>query len=121
MTLAQSPTNVTADAAFDFCYVYETVTRGPGMAAIALNSHGHDEVPRDPDGTPRCSRGLRMHPTYQFEHTHGYRAQRLRCPLLFPTPTGETCAHAQFLTGKGCLKDPNGEKGGLMRALLDRS
>jgi hypothetical protein len=117
----QFPTHVTADAAFDYWYVYETVAHGPGIGAIPLNSHGHDEVPRDPDGTPRCSAGLRMYPTYPFQHTNGFRAQRFRCPLLFPEPTGQTCAHAQFAKGKGCVKDPNWEKGGLMRALLDRS
>jgi hypothetical protein len=62
-----------------------------------------------------------MHPTYQFQHTNGFRAQRFRCPLLLPQPTGATCAHAQFTKAKGCVKDPNWEKGGLMRALLDRS
>ncbi len=120
VALNQFPTHVTADAAFDYWYVYETVAHGPGIAAIPLNSHGHDEVPRDPDGTPRCWAGLRMHPTYPFQHTNGFRAQRFRCPLLFPTRTGQTCAHAQFAKGKGCVKDPNWEKGGLMRALLDR-
>jgi Transposase DDE domain len=116
----QFPTHVTADAAYDYWYVYETVAHGPGIAAIPLNSHGHDEVPRDPDGTPRCWAGLRMHPTFQFQHTNGFRAQRFRCPLLFPEPIGQTCAHAQFAKAKGCVKDPNWEKGGLMRALLDR-
>jgi hypothetical protein len=120
VTLDQFPIHVTADAAFDFWYVYETVAHRQGIAAIPLNSHGHEEVPRDPDGTPRCSRGLRMVPTYPFEHTNGYRAQRFRCPLLFPTRTAETCAHEQFAKGKGCVKDPNWEKGGLRRALLDR-
>src|SRR5260370_26347540 len=70
----QFPTYVTADAAYDFWYVYETVAHGPGIAAIPLNSHGHEEVPRDPDGTPRCSAGLRMHPTFFFAHTNGFRA-----------------------------------------------
>ena len=121
VTLDQFPIHVTADAAFDYWYVYETVAHREGIAAIPLNSHGHDEVPRDPDGTPRCWAGLRMHSTYSFEHTNGFRAQRFRCPLLFPTRTGETCAHEQFAKGKGCVKDPNWEKGGLMRALLDRS
>ncbi len=91
----QFPTYVAADAAYDFWY--------------------------DPDGTPRCSKGLRMHPTFQFQHTNGFRAQRFRCPLLFPERTGEVCDHDQFAKGKGCVKDPNWEKGGLMRALLDRS
>ncbi len=117
---SQFPTHVTAIAAFDNCYVYETVAHRQSIAAIPLNTHGHQDVPRDPDGTPRCSAGLRMHPTYQFQHTNGYRAQRYRCPLLYLAPTGQTCDRAQFARGKGCVKDPNWEKGGLMRALLDR-
>src|SRR6266702_4132481 len=120
VTLDHFPIHVTADAAFDFWYVYETVAHRQGIAAIPLNSHGHEEVPRDPDGTPRCWAGLRMDPTYQFEHTNGFRAQRFRCPLLFPVRTGETCTHKQFAKCSGCVKDPNWEKGGLMRALLDR-
>ncbi len=117
----QLPTHVTADAAFDYWYVYDTVAYRGGIAAIPLNSHGHEEVPRDPDGTPRCWAGLRMYPTSQFEHTNGFLAQRFRCPLLVPTRTGQSCAHEQFAKGKGCVKDPNWEEGGLMRALLDRS
>ncbi len=121
MALDQFPLHVAADAGFDFWYVYETVAHRGGIAAIPLNTHGHQDVPRDPDGTPRCWAGLRMHPTYLFWHTNGFRAKRFRCPLLFPTRTGQTCEHAQFLKGKGCVKDPNWEKGGLMRALLDRN
>ena len=120
MAANQFPIYVTADAAYDYWYVYETVAHGPGIAAIPLNSHGHEEVPRDPDGTPRCSEGLRMHPTFPFRHTNGFHAQRFRCPLLFPQPTGASCKQAQFVKGKGCVKDLNWEKGGLMRALLDR-
>ncbi len=116
----QFPTHVTADAAFDYWYIYETVAHRQGIAAIPLNQHGHEEVLRDPDGTPHCSAGLRMTPTYQFQHPNGYRAHRFRCPFLFPQPTGQTCEHAQFAKGKGCVKDPNWEQGGLMRALLDR-
>jgi hypothetical protein len=61
-----------------------------------------------------------MHPTYQFRHTNGYRAQRYRCPLLYPARTGESCKHEQFAKGKGCVKDINIEAGGLMRVTLDR-
>jgi hypothetical protein len=61
-----------------------------------------------------------MHPTYQFNHTYGYRSQRFRCPLLFPERTGETCDHPQFLKGRGCVKDLNWEAGGLLRGTLDR-
>jgi len=56
-----------------------------------------------------------MHPTYQFQQTNGFRY-----PLLFPQRTGETCEHEQFTTAKGCVKDPNQKKGGLMRVLLER-
>ena len=120
LALDQFPLPVTADAGFDSWYVYETVAHRGGIAAIPLNTHGHKEVPRDSDGSPRCSAGLRMHPTSLFWQTNGFRAQRFRCPLLFPTRTGQTCEHAQFAKGKGCVKDPHWEKGGLMRALLDR-
>jgi len=61
-----------------------------------------------------------MHPTYQFQHTNGFRAQRYRCPLLYPQPTGQTCTHEQFRKHKGCVKDINLEAGGLMRVTLDR-
>src|SRR5258708_6907345 len=120
VALDHFPIHVTADAAFDYWYVYETVAHRQGIATIPLNTHGHDAVPRDPDGTPRCWAGLRMYPTYQFEHTNAFRPQPFPCPLLFPTRTGQTCDHPPFIKGPGCVKDPNWEKGGLMRALLDR-
>src|SRR6266571_1026903 len=101
--------------------VYQTCAHREGIMAIPKNGHGHEDVPRDRDGVPLCPIGLRMHPTYRFLHTKGYQAQRYRCPLLFPKRTGQTCDHEQFLKDKGCVKDINSEKGGLMRAMLDRS
>ena len=91
-----------------------------GIAAVPINQHAHPVFSRDADGLPRCPKGLRMHPTYRFAHTNGYRAQRFRCPLLKPEPTGELCDHEQFAKGKGCVKDINSEKGGQMRVTLDR-
>ena len=120
IALDQFPTYLTADAAFDAWYVHQDAARHHGIAAVPLNQHGHPTYQRDPDGTPLCPMGLRMHPTYQFEHTNGYRAQRFRCPLLFPEPTGATCKHEQFAKGKGCVKDVNWELGGRMRVTLDR-
>jgi hypothetical protein len=120
-TLERFPTYVTADAAFDAWYVYRTAALHAGIAAIPLNQHAHPVFTRDTDGVPLCPKGLRMYPTFQFAHTNGYRAQRYRCPLLFPQPSGEHCDHAQFLTEKGCVKDPNIELGGVMRVTLDRS
>ena len=120
-TLTQYPTNVTADAAFDAWYVYQTTVHHGGMAAIPLNQHGHPTFPRDPDGVPRCPKALRMTPTFTFAHTNGYQALRYRCPLLVPQKTGETCDHTQFVKGRGCVKDVNHELGGQMRVTLDRS
>jgi hypothetical protein len=37
----------------------------------------------------------------------------------FALPHTLQIEHAQFAKAKGCVKDPNWEKGGLMRVLLD--
>jgi hypothetical protein len=118
--LGSFPKNVTADAAYDAWYVYQTCAFHGGIAAVPINEHGHKNLRRDTDGTPICEKGLRMHPSFQFNHTNGYRAQRFVCPLLFPEPTGETCENPLFLK-KGCHKDPNWEAGGIMRVTLNRS
>ncbi len=119
VALDQFPTHITADAAYDAWYVYDAVARRGGIAAIPLNARSSTLF--DPDGTPRCPIGLRMHPTFHYAHTNGYRALRYRCPLLFPQATGETCEHEQFLKGKGCQKEINDEPGGRARLLMDRS
>jgi Transposase DDE domain len=119
-TLGFTPTNITADAAFDAWHIYQTCARHGGIAAIPLNTRGHPPPQRLPDGTPLCSTGLAMSPSCTFAHTDGYRAQEFRCPLLHPRPTAQTCTHEQFLKGPGCVKYINIESGGLMRVLLDR-
>lgn len=89
------------------------------MAAVPLNAHSKTVF--DPDGVSRCEKGLRMHPTFCYAHTYGYRTQRYRCPLLFPCTTGQNCEHEQFLKGKECQKDSNDEPGGRARVLMDRT
>ena len=121
ITLDAFPINLTADAAYDAWYVYQRVVHHGGIAAVPLNQHGHPVYERDADGVPLCPKKLRMHPTYQFNHTNGYRAQRYRCPLLYPQKNGQTCDHPQFLKEKGCVKDVNAELGGQMRVQLDRT
>ena len=118
LACGQYPTYLAADAAYD-CWWIHTCCAPGGMAAVPLRKV--TKTTFDPDGVPLCARGLRMHPTYPFQHTNGYRAQRYRCPLLFPEPTGQTCGHAQFVKDKGCVKDINSEPGGLRRVLLDRT
>jgi hypothetical protein len=81
-TLGVRPTNVTADAAFDAWHIYQTCADTGGMAAIPLNLRGHPPPVRDEHGRPRCPEGRSMAPSYEFDHTHGYRAQVFRCPLL---------------------------------------
>lgn len=118
--LGTAPTHLTGDAAFDAWYVYQRAAEQGGIAAVPLNSHGHHNGSRDTDGVPICAKGLRMIPLFPFNHPNGYRAQRFGCPLLFPVASAESCEHEQFKKGKGCQKDPNWEKGGLMRVTLDR-
>ena len=120
VALNHFPTHLTADAAFDAWYVYQAAARHGGIAAVPLKQQSRTPFARLPDGVPRCPIGLPMHPTTQFNHTYGYRAQRFQCPLLFPEPTGATCTHDQFLKGKGCVKDVNWELGGIQRVTLDR-
>ncbi len=121
IALNHYPTNLTADAAYDAWYVYEAAARHGGIAAVPLNQHSKTPSVREPDGTPRCSKGLLMHPTVPFHHTSGYRAQRFQCPLLFPHKTAHTCDHQQFAKGKGCVKDVNWELGGIQRVTLNRN
>lgn len=118
--LGHYPLNITADAAFDAWYVYQTCVHRGGIAAIALNLHGHPESRRDHAGVPVCAKGLRMVPSFQFSHTRGYTSQRFLCPLLYPQPNAESCEHEQFKKEKGCVKDLNWELGGQMRVALNR-
>ncbi len=123
LALQRFPTHLTADAAFDAWYVYQKAALHGGIAAVPKNQHGHPTFERDADGVPLCPKRLRMHPTYQFAHGNGYRAQLYRCPLFFPTPQeGATCEHKQFNDkAKGCVKHINIEVGGVMRVTLDRT
>ncbi len=121
VALEAFPTHVTADAAFDAWYVYQKAALHGGIGAVPKNQHGHPVFVREPDGVPLCPKGLRMHPTYQYAHPYGYRAQLYRCPLYFPEmQEGASCEHKQFQEAKGCVKHINSELGGLMRVTLNR-
>lgn len=114
------PCYFAADAAFDAWHIYQPFAEMGGMAAIPLNLRGHPEPRLGTGGFHLCPTGLEMAPSYQYHHTSGYQAQLLRCPLLFPQPSGQTCDHEQFAKGSGCVKHINIEAGGWMRVRLDR-
>jgi hypothetical protein len=116
--LGFTPPNLVADAAFDAWHVYQRCAEAGGVATIPLNQRGPRPA-RDAAGHPCCDQGHSMTPTSQFHHADGYRAQRYRCPLLRPTPTGATCPDARFVSG-GCHKVVNLEVGGQLRLALDR-
>jgi hypothetical protein len=118
-TLGFRPKNFAGDAAFDAWHIYQPFAQVGGLAAIPLNLRGHPEPKLGPGGYHLCPRSLEMVPSYQFDHTKGYRAQLLRCPILFPTETSATCDHEQFAKG-GCVKQINIEAGGWMRVQLER-
>jgi hypothetical protein len=114
------PPYFAADAAFDAWHMYQPFAEIGGLAAIPLNLRGHPESHLGTGGFHLCPTGLEMAPSYQYHHTNGYQAQVLRCPLLFPQPSGLTCDHEQFAKGSGCVKHINIEAGGWMRVRLDR-
>jgi hypothetical protein len=119
LALQQFPRHLAADAAYDAWYVSDAPARHGGIAAVPLNAH--TQTVFDPDGVPRCEKGLRMTPRFFFQHSNGYRAQRFGCPLVFPVPTGQTCPKLESNRGQGCRKDPNWEPGGRQRVMLDRT
>ena len=120
LALNHFPTHLAGDAASDAWSVSEAAARHGGIAAVPLRQSPTTPVDRLADGTPLCPIGLPLHPTLQFHHTNGFRAQRFPCPLLFPQATAETCEHVPFATGNGCVTDSNGEVGGIQRVTLDR-
>jgi hypothetical protein len=119
-TLGFRPKNITADAAFDAWYVYQDAAEVGGIAAVPLNTRGQPTPQLGPNGIHQCAQGLEMIPLYEFDHGDGYRAQVLRCPLLVPRASGQTCDHEQFAKGVGCVKYINITAGGKQRIQLDR-
>lgn len=119
--LGGRPLYFAADAAFDAWSIYQPFAELDGLVAIPLNLRGHPKPQLGSGGFHLCPKGWEMQPSYQYNHPKGYRTQVLRCPLLFPYPTGHTCDHEQFAKGSGgCVKHINIEAGGWMRVRLDR-
>jgi hypothetical protein len=120
LTLGFRPHFAAADAAFDAWHIYQPFAEVGGFAAIPLNLRGHAQPALGANGFHLCPQGLEMVPSYEYDHSNGYRAQILRCPLLFPDQSDQSCDHEQFSKGIGCVKQINIEAGGWMRVQLDR-
>lgn len=120
VNLGFRPHYFAGDAAFDAWHIYQPFAEVGGTAAIPLNLRGHPKPELGDHGFHLCPQQQEMAPSYQYNHTKGYRAQVLRCPLLFPQSSGQTCDHEQFAKGYGCVKHINIEAGGWMRVRLDR-
>lgn len=112
------------DAAFDPFYVFEYFYLAGGFAAVPLTERGQIKRAFDEQGLPLCQAGLAMPLKTTFichtsliEHERG----RYACPLLFPTPTGQTCpiAHKNWPQG-GCLTTMATSIGARLRVELDR-
>ncbi len=114
------------DAAFDAFYIYEYFHSDDhdGFAAIPFSDRGGYKRTFDAQGLPLCQAGLAMPLKYLFqakttlfEHERG----RYVCPLVFPTPTGQTCPinHPQWAKG-GCTTTMATSIGARLRYQLDR-
>jgi|GEM_PF-6566247 len=88
-------------------YVFEYFHTAGGFAAVPHTERDGVKRAFDEAGLPLCQADLAMPLTTTFicytslvEHERG----RYACPLLFPTPTGQTCpiAHKNWSQG-GCL------------------
>jgi hypothetical protein len=112
------------DAAFDAHYVYEYFYQAGGFAAVPyVEKHGGRRV-FAPDGAPLCAASLAM--TLQFSYQHNadripHQRGKYRCPLLFPSATGEGCPteDAHFAKG-GCTTTLAMSQGARIRHQLDR-
>lgn len=112
------------DAAFDPFYVFEYFHQAGGFAAVPLTERGNHFFSFDEQGLPLCQAGWPMPLKSTFIcHTTAVEHQRGRyaCPLLFPTPTGQSCpvAHPNWPKG-GCLTTMATSIGARLRYQLDR-
>jgi hypothetical protein len=113
------------DTAYDAHYVYDYFAAAGGFAAVPLNPGKKGAGRRfAADGAPLCAAGLAMPLQFSYQHRVDlipHQRGKYRCPLLFPTPTGEACpiADAHFAKG-GCTTTIAMSAGARIRHQLDR-
>jgi hypothetical protein len=114
------------DCAFDAHYVYDYYDRDGGTAIVPKNS-GAKGATRQfaADGTPLCAAQLPM--TLQFTYQHRtspvpHLREKFRCPLLYPSATGEVCPIADAHWDKGgCTTTIAQGPGSRLRHTLERA
>jgi hypothetical protein len=114
------------DCAYDAHYVYEYFHQAGGFAAVPFNS-GKKGAKRQfaPDGAPLCAASLPMPRLLTYlDRTSGlipHQREKCGCPLLYPTPTGQTCPIADPHWEKGgCTTTLAADSGSRLRHTLDR-
>jgi hypothetical protein len=128
--LGQAPRFGTLDKAFDWFVVYEYFDQAGGFAAVPYADRADHHKTFDEHDLPLCEAGLPMPLISTVNKKKGclvpHELGRHRCPLLFPTPTGETCPiqHKNWLrTSKdqGCITALPTSVGNRVRHQLDRT
>jgi Transposase DDE domain len=124
--LGRKPRYGTWDAAYDAHYVYDYFHQAGGFAAVPFNPGGAQRAKRAfaPDGTPLCAAELPMTIQFTYQHRSGlipHVREKYRCPLLFPTATGDACPLADPHWAKGgCTSTIAAGAGARIRHQLDR-
>jgi hypothetical protein len=123
--LGRKPRYGTWDAAYDAHYVHDYFHQAGGFAAVPFNP-GKKGADRSfaSDGTPLCAAQLPMSIQFSYQHRGGLIAhvrEKYRCPLLYPSATGQSCpiADAHWEKG-GCSTTIAAGMGSRLRHTLDR-
>jgi hypothetical protein len=115
------------DAAFDAFYVYDHFhsAEHDGFAAVPYSGRGGAQREFDADGLPLCEAklGMPIKSTLMDRTKAIIPFQRARhvCPLVYPTPNGQTCPinHKKWADG-GCKTSIANTRGARIRHQLDR-
>jgi hypothetical protein len=123
--LGRQPRFGTWDAAYDAHYVHDYFHQAGGFAAVPFNpgKKGADRT-FAPSGTPLCAAHLPMTIQFSYQHRSGlipHVREKYRCPLLFPSASGEICPIADAHWDKGgCTTTIAAGAGSRIRHQLDR-
>jgi hypothetical protein len=123
--LGRKPRFGAFDGAFDAFYVYEYFHHSGGFAAVPYAGRKDHAKQFDADGLPLCAADLAMPLRNTFQKTSHclvpHEMGRYGCPLLYPTPTGQSCPiHHPNWAKEGCITTLATSIGAQIRHQLDR-